>query len=355
MPERSADSRDACRLRREGEPPERRLARRLKEKVGLRSLVGESPAFVAEIGKIPRVARCDVGVLISGETGTGKELVARAIHYLSRRSKGPFVPVNCGAIPVDLVENELFGHERSAYTGADSARSGLLEEADGGTLFLDEVDSLAPVAQVKLLRFLQDKELRRLGSTKVRRSDLRVIAATNADVETALEGGRLRRDLYYRLNVVPLTLPPLRRRPEDVPLLARHFLARYGAELGRPDAELSDEAMHALSVHDWPGNVRELEHVIQRALVLSPPGTIGPGEALLSENGDRGRPTSFKDAKARVVARFEKGYLERALAAHGGNISRAARSAEKHRRAFFELIRKHGIDVARFRSGSRRD
>ncbi len=334
--------------------PQRKLTRRFKEKVGLEGLVGVSPAFTAQTEKIPLVARCDAGVLISGETGTGKELFARAIHYLSPRSGRPFVPVNCGAIPVDLVENELFGHERSAFTGAHGARAGLIEEADGGTLFLDEIDGLPLVAQVKLLRFLQEKELRRLGSTRIRRCDVRVIAATNADVETALERGRLRRDLYYRLNVVPLALPPLRRRPEDVPLLARHFLARYGAELGRPAAELSDEAMHALLVHDWPGNVRELEHVVQRALVLSQERSrLGLEGCLLPTSEPGSGPMSFREAKARVVARFEKGYLERSLAAHDGNISRAARASQKNRRAFFELIKKHGIDVERFRSGPR--
>src|SRR5215813_6052247 len=182
----------------------------LKEKLGLRQLIGESPAFLAEIRKIPAVARCEVSVLISGETGTGKEVCARAIHYLSPRAPHPFVPINCGAIPAELVENELFGHERGAFTDAATSQSGLIHEAEGGTLFLDEVDSLPALAQVKLLRFLQEKEYRRLGSTRTYQANVRVIAATNSDLEEAVRTGKLRRDLYYRLNILQLTLPPLR-------------------------------------------------------------------------------------------------------------------------------------------------
>ncbi len=328
-----------------------RLVRKLTEKMGLKRLVGTSPAFVAQTEKIPLFAHSDAGVLISGETGTGKELVARAIHYCSPRAGKPFVPVNCGAIPVELVENELFGHERSAYTGANEARKGLVEEADGGSLFLDEVDCLPLLAQVKLLRFLQEKEVRRLGSNRLRTSNVRVIAATNADVAAAVADGQLRRDLYYRLNVLPLALPPLRERSEDIPLLTKHFLERYAAQTGQPVKELSDEAMQSLLAYDWPGNVRELEHVVQRAVVLSEESQhIGLAETQLPGFEDTCKLPSFREAKARVVERFEKRFLESALAAHGGNISRAARAAQKNRRAFFELIRKHGIDVERFRT-----
>ncbi|HSF43574.1 MAG TPA: sigma-54 dependent transcriptional regulator [Thermoanaerobaculia bacterium] len=336
-----------------------RLAAREAEAVparagGLFRLVGQSPAFSAQIAKVPKVAGCGVGVLIRGETGTGKELVARAIHEARPEPRGPFVAVNCGAIPVDLVENELFGHSRAAYTGADSDRPGLVEEAAGGTLFLDEVDSLPAAAQVKLLRFLQEKEFRRLGSTHTRKSDARVIAATNADVERAVETGRLRRDLYYRLNVVPFDLPPLRERREDVPLLARHFLERYSRELGRPVPALSPGVLETLAAYDWPGNVRELEHLLYRALVLLDGRTRVerrdielPGDSR--RLGEHAEPPSFREAKARMVERFEKSYLAEVLAASGGNISRAAQAAGKNRRAFFELLKKHRIDVADFR------
>jgi len=326
------------------------MVQRLKETLGLKRLIGESPAFVEQIRKLPVVARCDAGVLVSGETGTGKELIARAIHYLSPRAGGPFIPVNSGAIPVELLESELFGHERSAFTGAQAARSGLIEEAHGGTLFLDEVDALPPLAQVKLLRFLQEKELRRLGSTRVQKVDVRVIAATNAEVAAAVAQGKIRRDLYYRLNVIPLALPPLRERPEDIPLLARHFLRRFAEELARPCRDLGAGALRVLREYGWPGNVRELEHVIERAVVLS-----GDRETIEAEAIDLPRPDSgpllqsFQEAKARAIARFERSYLEELLAACGGNISRAARAAGKNRRAFWELIRKHEIDAGRFR------
>ncbi len=193
----------------------------LTEKLWLQKLIGKSPVFTAEINKIPILAKVDVSVLISGETGTGKEMAARAIHYLSERADKPFVPVNCGAIPVELLENELFGHDRGAFTGASDCRSGVIQEAEKGTLFLDEVDSLPLLAQVKLLRFLQDKEYRPLGSTKAMKGDVRIIAASNAHLESAIAAGTLRRDLYYRLNVVPMLLPALRHRADDIMVLAR--------------------------------------------------------------------------------------------------------------------------------------
>jgi two-component system response regulator GlrR len=321
----------------------------LKTKLDRLHLYGEAPSFVAAIEKLPLIAQCEANVLISGETGTGKELFARSIHYLSRRDKKPFVPVNCGAIPTELVENELFGHERAAYTGATGPHPGLIEEAEGGTLLLDEVDSLPLAAQVKLLRLLQEREYRALGSAKLRRADVRVLAATNGDVEDAVATGRLRRDLYYRLNVIPLRLPPLRERRQDIPLLVRHFLDRKSAETGRPPARFSAAGMQRLVDHDWPGNVRELEHVVERALVLSSGGPwlddpqVGPMPPIAPLR------QGFQKAKARAVAQFEAGYIRELLVAHAGNISRAAKAADKNRRAFFELIRKHRIDVASFR------
>jgi two-component system response regulator GlrR len=327
---------------------------RLQEKLGLRNLVGESPSFVAAIEKIPLVARCDASVLLSGETGTGKEVVARAIHYLSPRAAKPFVAVNCGAIPTDLVENELFGHERSAYTGAFTQQDGVVREAEGGTLLLDEVDSLPLLAQVKLLRFLQEKEFRPLGSSRVQKADVRILAATNGDLEEAVRAGRLRQDLFYRLNVLPLRLPPLRERREDIPRLARHFLRKHTARERRP-AEISGRALQALVDHGWPGNVRELEHVMERAVVLSQDeGLICERHVVLPRAAGRREPVdageSFQEAKARAVAEFEAAYVRDLLLAHRGNISHAARAADKNRRAFWELIRKHGIDASSFRA-----
>lgn len=323
---------------------------RLKQKLGLKQFVGKNPAFLKEINQIPVVAKCDVNILISGETGTGKELCARAIHYLSPRTHNPFIPVNCGAIPTELVENELFGHERGAFTSAFTSQRGLIREADGGTVFLDEIDCLPPLAQVKLLRFLQEKEYRPLGSSKMCQVDVRIIAATNTDVEEIMREEKLRKDLYYRLNVIPLMLPPLRERPEDVPLLARHFLAKYGAELQRQVTEFSSDAMQKLVLYDWPGNVRELENVIQRAIVLSRQVVIQGGDIVLPQPETTVHQQSFQEAKARVIEQFERRYIQELLLVHEGNITKAARAAQKNRRAFWQLIQKHHIDVQQFKS-----
>ncbi len=324
--------------------------RSLKVKLGLKQIIGDSPVFRKEIEKIPTVAQCDVTVLISGETGAGKELFARALHYLSPRAGRPFVPVNCGAIPTDLVENELFGHEQGAYTGASKSQPGMIREADGGTLFLDEIDCLPQNAQIKLLRFLQEREYRPLGSTKVQQADVRVLAATNVDPEAALREGKVRQDLYYRLNVIPFVLPPLRQRREDISILARHFLKKYAAEFNKPANDFSPEAMEKLILYEWPGNVRELENVMQRAIVLSQRTVIQPTDVALPEPAQPFPPESFKEAKAVVIKEFERSFISRALLACHGNISMAAQMAQKNRRTFWELIRKQHIDVAGFRS-----
>jgi len=257
------------------------LTQTLKEKLGLRQLVGENPVFLAEVRKIPLVAQYKANILISGETGTGKEVCARAIHYLSPRAQKPFVPVNCGAIPVELVENELFGHERGAFTDASAVQHGLIREAEGGTLFLDEIDCLPLLAQVKLLRFLQERQYRSLGSTKTQQADVRVIAATNIDLEEAVRTGKLRRDLYYRLNTIPLMLPPLRQRREDIPLLARYFLVKYAAEFNTPVAEFSADAIQKLVLYEWPGNVRELEHIVERTVILAERAVVHATDIIL--------------------------------------------------------------------------
>ncbi|PYS79797.1 MAG: sigma-54-dependent Fis family transcriptional regulator [Acidobacteria bacterium] len=318
--------------------------------MGLRQLVGQSKAFVAEIGKLPLIARCDVRVLIQGETGTGKELCARAIHYLSPRSSGPFIPVNCGAIPAELVENELFGHERGAYTGATTAHAGMIHEAEGGTLFLDEIDCLPPVAQVKLLRFIQEKEYRPLGSTKVRHADVRVISATNADTEQAVKEGKLRRDFYYRLNVVPLLLPPLRERRCDIELLAQHFLSKFVSEFNSSVSSIAHAALRKLASYDWPGNVRELEHVMERAVTLAEQSVLQAEDIVLPTESAPLVNDSFSQAKARMIDRFEREYIREMLIAYCGNITKAALAAKKNRRAFWQLIRKHHINVHEFKS-----
>ncbi|NOT53018.1 MAG: sigma-54-dependent Fis family transcriptional regulator [Deltaproteobacteria bacterium] len=320
-------------------PPPQGREQTIKERLGLRSLIGQSPAFLAAKDQIAQVAQYDVSVLILGETGTGKELFARAIHYLSARSQQPFIPVNCGAIPADLFENELFGHDRGAFTGAVAATVGLIREADGGTLFLDEIDALPVLAQVKLLRFLQEKEYRPLGSTKMQHVDLRVVAATNVSIEQEVKEGKFRQDLYYRLNIIPMTLPRLCERKEDIPILARHFLLKYAGEFKKTVTAFSAVAMRQLLLYAWPGNVRELEHIVQRAVVLSQQEIISE-EALRLPEVSPSQCLSFKEAKASAVAQFERSYLLELLGAHQGSVTQAARTAQKHRRALWQLIYK---------------
>jgi DNA-binding NtrC family response regulator len=327
----------------------------LKTTFGLKMLVGTAPRFVEETRKIPLLASCDGRVLILGETGTGKELFARAIHYLSPRMSHPFVPVSCGAIPLDLLENELFGHIKGAFTGATVEKSGLIREAEGGTLFLDEVDALPLLAQTKLLRFLQEGEYRPLGASKSLHADVRVVAASNADLMRAVKEGRLRQDLYYRLNIVRLNLPPLRDRGEDIPLLATHFLRKYAYEFRRGVSVLSDAALQKLMRYDWPGNIRELENTIERAVVLTGKQSIEAAEILLPESEPTLDTESFQESKARVIKNFERSYIQDLMVIHKGNVSRAARAAKKHRRAFWELIRKYNIDVNRYKPNADSD
>lgn len=323
---------------------------RVKEELGMRQLVGESEAFLNEIEKLPLVAKCDASVLITGDTGTGKELCARAIHYLSPRASESFLAVNCGAIPPELIENELFGHVSGAFTDAKTARRGLIDEADGGTLFLDEVDCLPLMAQVKFLRFLQEKEYRPLGATKTHKADLRVVAATNANCETAVREGKLRQDLYYRLNVIQLKLPSLRERREDIPLLAHHFLNKYALEFNKQVSGFSPDAIRKLILYEWPGNVRELEHVIMRAVVLSTKPIISAAGIAISDSEPAPVLESFQEAKNRMVDQFEKTYIKGLLLSNHCNISKSAKAAQKNRRAFWELIRKHHISVQNLKS-----
>ncbi len=315
----------------------------LKAKLGLRHLVGSSPRFLAMVRKIPAIARGGTSALILGETGTGKELCARGIHHLSPRAHKPFVPVNCGAIPTELVENELFGHTQGAYTGAASPATGLVQAADGGTLFLDEVDCLPLPSQVKLLRFLQEREYRPVGAAKALHADVRVVAASNSDLPPAVRAGRFRQDLFYRLNVVSLCLPPLRERPEDIPELAHHFLQRFGAEQGKALRGFTPAALQQLLLHDWPGNVRELQNVIERAVVFAEDSQVRVTDLDLPAASQLSEGDSFQAMKAKAVAQFERACLQGLLAASGGNISAAARAARKNRRAFWQLIRKHRL------------
>jgi two-component system, NtrC family, response regulator GlrR len=323
---------------------EAETAAQVRDRCGPEGLVGEHPAFREVKAKLPLVGRAEATVTISGETGTGKEVVTRAVHNLSRRADGPFVPVNCGAIPRDLIENELFGHRKGAFTDARESLPGLIAQAEGGTLFLDEVDAIPPSGQVKLLQFLQNRTYRPLGSGALQRADVRVVAATNSDLPAAIRAGSFRADLYYRLNIIALRLPPLRERRSDIPLLARHFLAKHQEGHGSVRS-LEPELLAFLEAQPWPGNVRELENLVERMLALSPGGPIGLDDLPedLAPRPTPASPPGFRAAKARVVATFERDYALRLLALHGGNVTRAARAARQDRRAFGRLLKKHAL------------
>jgi DNA-binding NtrC family response regulator len=320
---------------------------RLLTEFGMTRLVGADPAFLAVVHQMPRLARFDAPVLITGETGTGKELCARAIHFFSKRRDMPFVAVDCAVLPDHLLENELFGHSRGAYTDAHRDQRGLVAMAEGGTLFLDEIDALSVTAQGKLLRFLADGTFRPLGADRFQRANVRVVTATNKDVQVAVRADQFRADLLYRLNVLRLHLPPLRQRRSDIAVLAAHFLRECRKDGGEvaPRA-FSAAALRVLSYHDWPGNIRELQNVVHRAFVSCEGRRILPSHLTLAGVTDSSPAASgqFRSARAAVVAAFERQYVEELLRKNNGNVTRAARDANKERRAFGRLMKKHGID-----------
>jgi DNA-binding NtrC family response regulator len=349
-----------------------------KERFG--EIIGGSPKMLDVFRLIEGVAPTSSTVLILGESGTGKELVARAIHQMSPRAKKSFVAVNCGAIPRELVESELFGHVRGAFTGAQSSRAGLFETADGGTILLDEVGDLPLAAQVKLLRVLQEGEIKRVGADEPRTVDVRVLAATNVDLMSRIQAAQFRRDLYYRLNVIAIELPPLRERGDDVLLLASHYLQKFARGMHRDPKQLAPDTVRALRDYLWPGNVRELEHAIEHAMVLSqkdvirasdlpfvrPSGTFRDAGALAGVGPDRGAPRlpdggrvggepafgmltelaelPYAEAKRRIVALFDETYTGEILRRTGGNMSEAARRAGLDRSNFRRLLKRHKDD-----------
>jgi DNA-binding NtrC family response regulator len=325
---------------------ERKTHARLSREIGFAGLVGEHPSFTRTLAQIPLIARSACSVVITGETGTGKDLCARAIHHLSARRHQPFIPVDCAAFPEHLFENEMFGHARGAFTDAHRDQKGLVALASGGTLFLDEIDSLSIAAQSKLLRFIQERTYRPIGSSQILRADVRILVATNKNLETLVREGKFRSDLFFRLNVVRLHMVPLRERRSDILLLAHHFL-NASEETGAPRKMLSPAAAQKLMEYDWPGNVRELSNVIQRGVVFAPTRQIHSShirnDATIPGFEVDPKPANFREARARTVESFERAFIEDTLRQAGGNISRAARLAQKDRRVFGRLIKRYNI------------
>ncbi len=348
----------------------RRLMEQLTGEHDNLGIVGGSASMRRVLEMVRRVAPTDLGVLITGESGTGKEVVARALHRASVRADRSFVPVDCGAIPSNLMESELFGHEKGAFTGASTARAGLVHEADGGTFFLDEVGELDGGVQVKLLRVLQEREYRRVGGNKLMSSNLRVVAATNRDLEQAVKDGQFREDLYHRLNVVRVVLPPLRDRPEDIPILLDHFVARERKRNGRGELRFSTEVRDLLIGYAWPGNVRELlncckyvvglaegpivhvddlPHFVRRDLPAAAPRTAAQAAVGGASSGAEGPPVRvdlpYKAAKRAWLEHFETEYIVRLLEAHDGNISQAARTAGIDRKSIQRLMKRNDLSL----------
>jgi DNA-binding NtrC family response regulator len=329
----------------------RLLQRQLRTRYRFENIVGTSAALRQALEIVEKVADTDSTVLVTGESGTGKELFARALHYNSRRADRMLVTVNCGAIPEELLESELFGHVRGAFTNAVSHRQGRFAVAHGGTIFLDEIGDMSPNLQVKLLRVLQERAFEPVGSSKSVSVDVRVVAATNQDLQTAIRERRFREDLFYRLNVIPIEVPPLRERREDVPLLAQHFLETMNAEKGRAVTGFSEQAIQSLLAHDWPGNVRELENLVERLVILRGDGEIGaadlpppfgPGRGAVRTDAPR-LPAAgllFND----VVDRFERDLIRQALDQTQWNKQRAAQLLGLNRTTLLEKIKKKGLE-----------
>lgn len=330
------------------------LRRQLERPYSFGEMIGSSEAMLKVFDTVERVAASNVDVLIEGDTGTGKELAARAIHSHSDRKDHSFVPVDCGAIPEDLLESEFFGHERGAFTGANRRSLGLMEFASQGTLFLDEIGELPLNLQAKLLRALQERCIRRVGGNSEIAVDIRIVAATSRSLDEEVRQHRFRSDLYYRINVVRIELPPLRDRLNDIPPLTRHFFARYAREMGLENAELDPAVPELLTSYPWPGNVRELQNVLKRLLVMAPGNCIGVADLPDEIRGaagcglDAGQP-GFFDLRSQQLDAFERRFLRHLLETHGGDVTAAATDADVPRGTLYRLLNKHGLAPADYR------
>jgi DNA-binding NtrC family response regulator len=325
------------------------------------NLIGQSSVFLDTISFIKKASDCNAPVLIEGETGCGKEVAARAIHYLGCRKDFPFIPMNCGAIPDQLIENELFGHEKGAYTDAKQSQAGLTEQADGGTLFLDEIEALSAKGQVTLLRFIEDNVIKPLGAIKSRKVDVRIIAASNVCLSELVTQGLFRQDLLFRLNLLHLNLAPLRNRKADINPLAEHFMQKYRSRYQQPEKRFHPDAVAWMNNYHWPGNVRELENFIHRSFLLSQNAEISPADIhhLDQPFGSRRKlferrqnfkfDASFNEAKNHVLGHFEQNYLTWLISNSKGNVTQAASMAQKERRALGKLLKKHALDPDQYR------
>jgi two-component system response regulator GlrR len=323
----------------------RRLRTLVGERYGLENIIGESEAMKKVLDRVSQAAQVDSYVYISGESGTGKELVAKTLHLASSRKEGPFLPVNCAAIPESLMESELFGYEKGAFTGATKSRRGLFAQADGGTLFLDEISEMPLSMQSKLLRAIGERAFHSLGGNKMVKVDARIVAASNKNLKEEVEKGRFREDLFYRVHVIAIRIPPLRERKEDIPLLARHFLRMHAEKAGKEVGDFSPGALQKLMLHDWPGNVRELGNCVESAVAMAYGKVVTEDLIPFGRAGERKSPRSLKSAKAQ----FEKQYLIQLMQITKGNISEAGKLAGKHRADLYELLKKHGVDPDAFR------
>ncbi|RMG66730.1 MAG: sigma-54-dependent Fis family transcriptional regulator [Calditrichaeota bacterium] len=334
-----------------------RLRREVSSRYGFDQIVGQNHQMRRIFDLITEVADTDATVLIRGETGTGKELIARALHFNSPRKHRAFVRVNCAALSETLLESELFGHEKGAFTGAIRTRIGRFEQAEGGTMFFDEVGDIPPSIQAKLLRVLQEKEFERVGGNKTIQVDVRIIAATNKNLEEEVARGRFREDLFYRLNVIPIHLPPLRERLDDLPLLVSHFLKLYAEKFKKPVRDISPEALSRLMVHDWPGNVRELENVIERAVIIEKQEviTLPTIQRCLQPKSEASfryfinEEVPLKTLKEEFLRQFEREYIIRLLRKCQGNIAEAARRAGMHYKNFYQKMQRYGISKWEFK------
>lgn len=316
------------------------LRNQLDERNNFNPIIGKNKQMLEILELVSRVSKTDCNVIIYGESGTGKELIARAIHQNSNRANGPFIATNCGAIPEGLLENELFGHIRGAYTDAHESKEGLFAQADKGSIFLDEISNTSMIFQIKLLRVLQEREIKPVGSTKNRKINVRIIAASNTDLQKAVSEGTFRDDLFYRIHVMPVYLPPLRQRKDDIPLLATYFITEFCKALKKDPLGFSPAALQRMLLYDWPGNIRELRNKIEHAAIVANKNNIEPGDIFPERNTTTNVFHSYKDAKER----FEREYIENLLKANNGNVTNASKMASRYRADIYKLIKKYNIN-----------